>query len=166
MKICVVSDSHKEVENLQKVIDRAGFDLLIHLGDDYCDMNNVKISKEFIRVPGVYDPEYFRKGIEKRIIKKFKNFRFLLTHTINTHVNDIEANVSIAPEKLYEKREVDVVLFGHTHIPEISYDARILFINPGHLKNEDKRGYEASYVILEVDENKIKINNFKLKEMK
>lgn len=162
MKICIVSDSHKEVENLQKVIDREDFDLLIHLGDDYRDMDKIKISKEFIRIPGVYDPEYFKEGIEKRIIKKFGKFRFLLTHTVASHSNDREAGVLIKPETLYEKNKVDVVLFGHEHAPEISYSGKILFINPGHLKNKDKRGYEPSYVILDVDDEKLKVKSFKL----
>jgi hypothetical protein len=166
MKICVISDSHKETGNIQKVIDCEDFDLLIHLGDDYCDMDGVEIKQEFIRVPGVYDKEYFDTGVEKRIIKKFGAFRFLLTHTLNPHENDLEAGVSVNPGEICAKGGVDVVLFGHTHKPEISYDGKILFINPGHLKSDDKRGYEASYAILEVDENKIKINSYKLNELK
>ncbi len=166
MKICVVSDSHTETENLQKVIDKSNFDVLIHLGDDYSDMDKIKITTEFIRVPGVYDKEYFDKNVEKRIIKKFGKFRFLLTHTITSHENDIEAGVLIKPEDLYKEGKVDAVLFGHTHIPEISYnnDWKILFINPGHLKTVDKKGYEPSYVVLDVSGDDLKVASFKLNE--
>jgi len=121
MKICVVSDSHTETKNLQKVIDKAEFDVLIHLGDDYGDTDKIKITTEFIRVPGVYDKEYFDKTIDGRIIKKFGKFRFLLTHTVDSHENDSEAGVLIKPEDLYKEGKVDAVLFGHTHIPEIFY---------------------------------------------
>jgi len=153
-------------ENLQKVIDRGDFDFLIHLGDDYCDLDEIKISKEFIRIPGVYDKEYFDKNIEKRIIKKFGEFRFLLTHTLNSHENDLKAGCEIKPEESYENLDqdaVDVVLFGHTHIPEISYNNKILFINPGHLKTVDQKGYEPSFIILDIN-NKLKIESFKLKK--
>ena len=162
MKICVVSDSHGEVENLQDVIDSSDFDILIHLGDDYIDMDNVSIPQEFIRVPGVYDDEYFQNNIEKRILKKFGYFSFLLTHTRWSHENDARAGSIIKPEDLYEKGEVDVVLFGHTHIPEISYNGKFLFINPGHLKSEDMKGYDPSFVILEVSDDNLKIESFKL----
>jgi predicted phosphodiesterase len=47
------------------------------------------------------------------------------------------------------------VLYGHSHIPEISQHQGILFVNPGHLKDSDKKGYSASYAVLEVADDEI-----------
>jgi predicted phosphodiesterase len=47
-----------------------------------------------------------------------------------------------------EKAQVDIVLYGHTHIPKIQEKQGVLWVNPGHLKAHDRRGYPLSYALL------------------
>lgn len=44
--------------------------------------------------------------------------------------------------------DVDVVLYGHTHIPSIQEEHGVLWVNPGHLKAYDRRGYPFSYALM------------------
>ena len=53
--------------------------------------------------------------------------------------------------------EADVVLHGHTHIPRDEVVSGVRFINPGHLKPDDKRGHQPSFAILEVKDKKISV---------
>lgn len=74
--------------------------------------------------------------------------RVLFSHTRQPHKNDLPEDPD--PEDLAARREVDVVAYGHSHIPEIEVAGNgVLFINPGHLKTEDKKGYAPSFAVLE-----------------
>ena len=69
----------------------------------------------------------------------------------------------IKPEEFIQNKMVDVVLYGHTHKPDIEKEGKIIFINPGHLKDEDKKGYPPTFGLLEFSEKDIiiKIYDFK-----
>jgi len=149
MKICVLSDSHGEIENLRRVADsiRGKVDLVIHLGDTYSDADELR-GFNLIRVPGVYDDEYRNPMIKNRIVKNFGKLKVLITHTKESHVND--QPYDLKPEDLIEKKKVDAVFYGHTHIYNIEIKDGILFLNPGHLKKEDKKGLPPTYAIIEI----------------
>ena len=162
MKIGIVSDSHGNIENLKRAFheikDKHKCDLFIHLGDDYGDIKKagIALSKNVICVPGVYHKNYTSKDTEQRIIKQIENLRFLITHSRDKHKNDPDWLPD--PKVVLEKKEVDVVLFGHTHVPDISEsENKIIFFNPGHLKDQDKKAYPSSYGIIEIIDNKISL---------
>ncbi len=149
-KIGVFSDTHRHIANLSQGIDflkELGVSLFIHLGDDYTDMDDTG-ERDFIRVPGVYCDAYQAKNVENRIIKNITGWRLLLTHTLQSHPNDLPEDPD--PDELIRLRKVDVVLFGHTHVPEIRHEEPIIFFNPGHMKNEDKRGNPATFGFVEL----------------
>ena len=52
---------------------------------------------------------------------------------------------------------MDVVAFGHTHIPEAKLENGVLWLNPGHLKDSDKRGYGPSFAILDIDKDSARV---------
>ncbi|MCI0595402.1 MAG: metallophosphatase family protein, partial [candidate division Zixibacteria bacterium] len=65
-----------------------------------------------------------------------------------------------APEGMVEKvqskflEKVDMILFGHTHVPHSEEKDGILFFNPGSLSfNTDRR--ELTYAILEIKDNEL-----------
>ena len=149
-KIGVFSDTHRHIVNLSRGIDilkELGASLFIHLGDDYTDMDETG-ERDYVRVPGVYCDAYQVESIENRIIKNIMGWRLLLTHTLQSHPNDLPGDPR--PEELIRKKTVDAVLFGHTHVPEIRRDGSVIFINPGHMKNEDKRGHPATFAFIEL----------------
>ena len=154
MKIGIMSDSHGNVEYVKKaikILEENNVDYFIHLGDNYSDVEQFVTSHpNLIRVPGVFSDEYQNHSIKNRIIKHFKNFKILITHTIKSHENDLPNDLK--PEDIIEKRAVDVVLYGHTHLWDVKYEKGILFVNPGHLKIEDKKGKPPTFGILEIDD--------------
>ena len=164
MKLGVVSDTHKHIVNLSKAIEllkAMGVDRIIHLGDDYGDIDEVG-ERDAIRIPGVFSDFYQRKDIQNRRIENFAGWRFLLTHTVASHPHDLPGDP--VPEELINARKVQVVLHGHTHIPEIRQENGVIFLNPGHLKNEDKKGFPPSFGYIELTINKILMRIYDLRD--
>jgi putative phosphoesterase len=157
MKIGVLSDSHNNLSYLKEaaswLIEEKRVDLLVHLGDD---MEDARILEEFgvrvLKVPGVFEAYYQDPGVKNRIVEEFEGKKILLSHTEEVHRNDPPPHVKelIRPEELVLKKEVDIALFGHTHIPKIEEKGGVLILNPGHLKLEDKKGYAPSFGIVDL----------------
>lgn len=165
MKIAVISDSHGNIKYLEEFKNKlkllGGVDLIIHLGDDSPDSSVFKGFK-VISVPGAYENHYSTPGNRKRLIEEFEGHRILITHTPVRHENDLPHDPS--PEELGEN--MDAVLYGHTHVPDIelkksSDGNEVLWINPGHMKKDDRRGFKASYAVLDLtDKINVKIFDF------
>jgi len=84
------------------------------------------------------------------------------------HLGDDWADTKILEkEKIPFLRVPGVYLFGHSHIPLLEIKEGIFFINPGHLKDEDKKGYPPSFALAEFLEGGIvaKIIGFKTDEI-
>ncbi|MGD8979602.1 MAG: YfcE family phosphodiesterase [candidate division WOR-3 bacterium] len=163
MKLGVVSDTHKHIVNLHKAVEflkEMNVDRIIHLGDDYNDPDEIG-ERDIIRVPGVFSDAYQDKRIQNRRIENFGGWRFLLTHTLSSHPNDLPEDLS--PGDLIRAGRVHVVLHGHTHIPEVKRERNVIFLNPGHLKNEDKKGFPPTfgYVELTINELLLRILNLR-----
>ncbi|HAW50416.1 TPA: hypothetical protein DCX16_05670 [bacterium] len=157
MKIGVVSDSHKNLSYLRKALGYLkdfSVDMVIHLGDDYTDsviLGEYNIKN--IRIPGVYDPEYMDNNIKNRIIERINELSILISHTKASHKNDQEGD--IIPEEVINKKEADIVLYGHSHLYEIKKEGEIIYFNPGHLQEIGAKGRSATFGMLELKENEI-----------
>lgn len=163
MKIGLLSDTHKQIVNLSEAVEflkTLGVDAFIHLGDDYTDIDEIGESN-VVRVPGVFSDAYQDTSIPNRMIARFDGWRILLSHTIASHDNDLPSDLK--PEELIEKKKVDAVFYGHTHIPEIRQDKGIVFINPGHLKCEDKKGFPPTFGFVHVKHGTIVVRLYSLK---
>lgn len=152
MRVGVVSDTHGHLENLRRALRSLlgfGVEVLCHLGDDYDDLGAVEIPEglEVVRVPGVFSPYYRDPSIKNRVLREFGRWRVVVSHTLERHENDLPGDPD--PMQLVKDQEVDVVLYGHTHVPEVRVEGRVLLFNPGHLKDEDKKGYPPTYGLLE-----------------
>lgn len=144
MKIIVFSDSHGSYKNMMKAIELHIHDIsaVIHLGDGTKDM-------EFIRgmypdllyccVSGNYEDWASSSGthtpVSHETVLDFNGKKFFLTH-------GHKYNVKFGYERIIanaESRGCDIVLFGHTHVPEdislyAGSDGRILkLFNPGSI---------------------------------
>lgn len=165
MKIGVISDTHKNIANLNKAIEilkNLGAEKFIHLGDDYTDIDEIG-GENILRVPGVFSDIYQKPHIPNRKIEDFAGMQVLLSHTISSHPNDLPDDIK--PEDLIQNRKVDIILYGHTHMPDIKQENNVIFINPGHLKDEDKKGYPPTFGLLEITDREIIIRIYDLKTM-
>ena len=83
----------------------------------------------------------------------------MITHTECCHENDLPDDIK--PEEIVSKKAVDIILHGHAHIPRIEQKQSILYINPGHLKTEDKKGYPPTVAVVDF-KDQISVNIFNL----
>jgi putative phosphoesterase len=165
MKLGLLSDTHQNIEDLRVAIDhlvREEVDCLVHLGDDFQDaetFDEFEI-KTTIAVPGVYDPEYSDRNVPHRLIEDVGGFRVMFSHTLESHPNDFPDDPK--PEDFLTKGEIDILLYGHTHVPRIEIKDSILLVNPGHLRKHDKRGHRATFGLLEIagDEARASVFDF------
>jgi putative phosphoesterase len=159
MKVLVVSDSHGEQENLKSlslIAKEEKVERIIHLGDDFDDSDFlINESVNIERVPGVFSAYYTEKDVPNRKVIEIEGWKILLTHTKEKHENDLPEDIS--PENSIKNNTIDIMLYGHSHIPAIGIEGTVYCINPGHLKSEDKRGFEPSYALLDITQDSIDV---------
>ena len=157
MLLGVLSDSHGNAEAIQEVAHRfikAKVNLVLHLGDDYLDMlffeaANLKV----LAVPGLYCPEYRDPTIPNRRIENLAGVKIMMTHSPEASKFDQPGDLN--PE---DNPQVDIILYGHTHIPGIQEKDGVLWVNPGHLKAHDRRGYPLSYALMHLAPLKVDVH--------
>ena len=157
-RIAVVSDTHGNLEGLRaavrEIAARDSIDLFIHLGDNYEDAEVFdEFGYDYLRVPGVFHDLYADGRVPNRLIERLGGWTFLLSHAPESHPHDLADDPR--PEVLEASGEIDVLLFGHLHVPSIEVENAVLRVNPGHLKDGDKRGFPPTYAVLEVEEARI-----------
>jgi len=170
MKIGVFSDSHGNLENLKEagkwLLEKEKVEIFIHLGDDSDDAKILEsFGKKIIKVPGVFEALYQNPEISNRLIETFNGKKVLISHTEKVHENDPppELKKLINPEKVIAKKEVDIALVGHSHIPKIEDREGVLILNPGHLKEKDKKGYLPSFGLIDFEKKLAKVINLEKK---
>ena len=172
MKIGIISDTHGHFYNLSKCVElmiERGISKIIHLGDDYDDFDTIDISNilenniEIIRVPGVYSGHYSDSGVKNRLVKTIEGKKFLISHTLESHNNDLPDDIK--PEEIIAAKNIDFVLYGHTHIPEIRNEGGMIFLNPGHLQGDDSKGYEPTFGIIDFARNTAYLYKLKTNEV-
>ncbi len=154
MRIGVFSDSHGDIRNLERgaryLLDSYQVEMFIHLGDDYSDALSLeKFGLRVLRVPGVFSGYYQDPHIPNRIVEILSGYRVLLSHTLSSHRNDLPQDLK--PEDLIKNKEVDIVLFGHTHVPFLEEREGILYLNPGHVKEGMDKGYPPTFAFLRLE---------------
>lgn len=153
MRFAVVSDSHGHTDNVGRLAARlsaAGIRQAVHLGDDYEDAAALLAAGlEVQRVPGVFSAYYQDPGIPNRLLITLGGLKVLLTHADAPHKNDQPQDED--PAELARREKPDLVLFGHSHLPALEEKDGIVWLNPGHLKPEDKKGAPPSYAVVETE---------------
>lgn len=152
MIIGILSDSHLKSDYTKEVIDYLklqGCEYLIHAGD-LCIEKNLQLLEEsnlkYIAVFGNNDRALLELSSKYNIKSepyyfKIKNKRFKLMH-LPYHLTP----------------DVDIVIFGHTHIFEKDYKNKTLFLNPGEVCAREKPLIEC--VKLEIKENEYIITRY------
>lgn len=149
MTIGVMSDTHKNVELMNKaadlMFDRFAVERIYHLGDDYEDAEALGgRGVQVTRIPGIYDKEYADSTIPKRVTDDVKGAKILAAHATKT-IPQVEIDIA------------DIVLAGHTHLHEITSVGNAVVFNPGHLKDSSDKGREPTFGIIEIGENAIRL---------
>ena len=146
MRIAVFSDLHGGSEQpLQSALDE--YDYVIFLGDGLLQIRHFEYEypEKFLFVRGNcdgYDETPLRRIID------LDGVRVMLTHGHEERVKyGLMSILGIA-----KKEQVNIVLFGHTHRPEVAEIDGILFVNPGSSSGVYGRG--GTFAELVIDKGK------------
>jgi len=126
---------------MMKAIEIEAPNVILHLGDndrDCIDIASLYPDTMLRVVRG--NSDYFSAGLD---IDEFvlEDKRFLMTHG---HLFSVKTGKARIIEAAIN-RNVDIVLFGHTHIPYYSTNGNLIVLNPGNIG----AGGE-NYAILEI----------------
>ena len=153
MKIGVISDTHLATQEIQlpSAILQAfkDMDMIIHSGDlvDFSVIEKLKTVCGDIRaVYGNMDPEGVRKKLPEKLIIEVGKFRIGVMHGWG-HPDKLTA---LLTEK-FENDNVNVIIFGHSHLAMNEKKRNTLFFNPGSATDKIFATYN-SYGIIEIND--------------
>lgn len=151
MKILIVSDTHRNEDNLIEVLEKEKkTDLLIHCGDVEGAEYEIEgyAGCDTVFVSGNND---FFSRLPREVRLQLEGYEVWVTHGHNYYVNTNPEYI----KKEAKARGVDIVLYGHTHRPVIEKTEGLIVINPGSLTYPRQEGRKYSYVVLEMENRKI-----------
>lgn len=152
MKILIISDTHGDINKAEEAIrSNSDIDLIIHLGDYFRDAQ--KLSDLFPNIPIEYiygNSDFMIEDVPAEKLLEICGKRIFITHG---HRYSVKWDY----DKLYRKAEeieADVLLFGHTHVPELIEKGRYCVLNPGST-SDPREDANESYAIIDIDDGKI-----------
>ena len=145
-KVLIVSDTHRNNANYFKIVEMHKPDMVVHCGDVE--------GSEYALTEGAGCPVYMVAGnndffsdLPRDVEFKVGRYNCMATHGHRYHV-------SMGPEMLIEEarsRGVDIVMYGHTHRPEVRCEGGVYAVNPGSISYPRQEGRKPSYIIMEID---------------
>ena len=127
MKIAVFSDTHQQIGDAARVIDREQPDLVIHLGDHIRDAYT--LAGQFPHTPMEWVPGNcdYAPGEPETKLLTLNGIRIMITHGHHYRVKyELDALLNAA-----YFQGADMVLFGHTHRPVNDRVEGIYVVNAG-----------------------------------
>ena len=135
------------VENLRQILFNVSpVDMLIHCGDTEGGENSI-IEMAGCRCEIVAGNNDFFSNLPAERDFNIGKYKVWLLHGHNFYV-------SMGPEHLIEEaksREVNIVMYGHTHRPSVERVEGLYVVNPGSVSYPRQEGRRPSYIIMDID---------------
>lgn len=147
MKILVISDSHGRTEDVEGVLEQVGpIDVLVHCGDIVRSADYIELIAEcpVYMVEGNND---FRLGLDREVIFEIEGHKVLVVHGHQYYVNVGTGRL----EKHAMEQQVDIVLYGHTHEPDLKQKPGLTIMNPGSISYPRQLGRIPTFGVIEID---------------
>jgi len=149
MKILIVSDTHRYHGYLESVLENEKpLDMLIHLGDAEGCEDYIEVMAECPMEVVAGNNDFYSDLPGERILQIGK-YRVLLTHGHYYYVNGGLSHI----KRAIDEKEVDIVMFGHTHKPIIEQYKNATILNPGSISYPRQEGRQPSYIVMNLDED-------------
>ncbi|MDC3413573.1 metallophosphoesterase family protein [Terrihalobacillus insolitus] len=152
MKIAVIGDTHipKRAKKLPEQLKRGleSVDLILHTGD----WQTLDVYKELVQfapvdgVAGNVDGDELIKKFGKRKLLQFQHVTIGLTHG-----NGKGKTTEKRALEMFQEDSVDIIIYGHSHIPVLKKWEDITLFNPGS-PTDKRRQTEYSYGIIDIME--------------
>ena len=148
MKVCVCSDSHGRTEHLIQVLQQERPELCFFLGDGARDLEAAQAQFPgliFYAVRGNCD---LRSRLPQELVCAVGGVTIFATHG---HRYDVKHDHNLRTLRRGAlDADADVVLFGHTHLPVLTWSEGVLFLNPGSIG-----GIRRSYGMLILENGQV-----------
>lgn len=147
-RILVISDSHGRNDDIEGVLQQVGhIDYMIHCGDLERGDAYVEALLDCPCTIVSGNNDYYLDLPMEEIIELW-GYKILVTHGHYFYVNSGVENL-----KAYAREKgVDIVMFGHTHVPYFEVDEDLTILNPGSLTYPRQMGRKPTFLMMEIDE--------------
>lgn len=149
MKVLVFSDSHGKLALAHDIIQKENCDMILHMGDSFEDMLELKSCYDIPVVGVVGNVDYVTEGPEQ-VSMVIGGYKVFLCHGHRYRVNQ---NLNHLIEK-GKTMDADIILYGHTHTPYYNKNLPVI-MNPGSI-SRPRVVTHPSYGILELEKDSIK----------
>lgn len=149
MKIGVISDTHGNMECIERVVEKAGdVQAWFHCGDFASDAEYLRktTGKAVYSVCGNCDTS---TGAPATQIVELEGKRFFLTHG---HLYNVYSNYYTL-ELSARENNCDAAVFGHTHVPTLEFSS-VMLLNPGS-PTRPLCDYPATFAIISICNEKM-----------
>ena len=126
LKVIVFADSHGSSEEMELVLRLEKPEVCLHLGNDAEDILGLRRAfpeTRFDAVRGNGDSS----GAQEELFTVLGKMRVLMTHG---HRYGVKQTL-LRAEYAARERGADILLFGHTHAPLLTYSGTLTLMNPG-----------------------------------
>ncbi|MBQ9858763.1 MAG: metallophosphoesterase [Oscillospiraceae bacterium] len=146
MKILVMSDSHGNIKNMLTAIHAESPDMILHLGDHHTDCRELR--NRFPEIP----LRAVKGNCDRAGELELDEFicEYLRIMMVHGHRFNVKYSLdSLITNAMY--KDVDILLYGHTHVAHTQEFEGMHIINPGSVGAS-----RATYCVLEIESGKVK----------
>ena len=164
-RLLVISDNHFQQKEFINIVNHYDdIDYYIHCGDSQWNPDNALL-QHFTVVRGNND----FNSLPHDVLLEIENKKVLVTHGHTQYVynyGDADNTSGTADLVTYALQEygANVVLYGHTHVPEMHIDRDVFVLNPG--STNFPRGFQhrvQCYAIVTIDNDTVSANFYNAK---
>lgn len=154
--IGIISDTHEKDSSVVDELIKRNFkevDLLIHVGDftSYKVLESLNNNSRFLGVQGNNDDLTIKQKLKEKDVLSVSGYKIGLYHGHGSGKTTVDRAL-----QAFKDTAIDIIIFGHSHMPLIQTKYKILLINPGSpLVKRKERWY--SFVILDLEKDHIGI---------
>jgi len=152
MKIGLISDTHKKAKRAKRAIDfliENGAEYIIHAGDIVKEEVLEYLEEKIPYVAVFGNNDYHLYPLIDKYNLHYEPYKFKLdNHTFK---------LMHYPTKMFPL-DTEIVIYGHTHEEDITYNGKNLILNPGEVCARDT-GY-SNCMMLEILEDRYLVNYF------
>ena len=148
-RILIFSDTHNDINHCIRLLTNTeGVDAVIHAGDCVRDAEDLHYAFPDIPIHYVRGNNDFLSSAPDKLTVTIGGKRILIVHG---HIERVKYDLSLmALTEKGEKANADLVVFGHTHMPQTEYRGKMIILNPGSVR------FTRTYAVAEIDDDVLK----------
>ena len=147
-RILIISDTHGDINDCVKIIEKTTPDMIIHAGDIIRDADDLISIYPDIPMHCVCGNNDFSKRYPYNLLLSVDGKNIFITHG-HEYCVKYESSLSTLEKKAREM-DADLCVFGHTHTPLCAVRGTLIMLNPGSTR------FSGTYAICEIENGKMK----------